>query len=102
MPMLLVLLMLCGGLYYFTTPDEKTRFVRRIRRNLQQFRDVSEYIQPERGPFGEALRARTPLAIVTPALVALNVAIFLGMLFGAGALSDPNTLVGWGGSFGPR
>ena len=102
MPMLLAVLLLLGGLYYFTTPEEKARFVRRSRRGLQQFRDTSEYLQPERGPFGEALRARTPVAIVTPALVALNVAIFFGMLFGAGALSDPNTLLGWGGNFGPR
>lgn len=102
MPMLLAVLLLLGGLYYFTTPEEKDRFVRRVRGGLRQFRDASEYLQPERGPFGEALRARTPLAIVTPVLVALNTAIFVGVIFGAGALSDPNTLVGWGGNFGPR
>jgi membrane associated rhomboid family serine protease len=102
MPMLLAVLMLLGGLYYFTTPEEKGRFVRTIRRGLRQVTDASVYLQPERGPFGEALRARTAVAIVTPALVALNTAIFVGILFGAGALSDPNTLVGWGGNFGPR
>jgi membrane associated rhomboid family serine protease len=102
MLMLLAVLMLGGGLYYFTTPEEKARFVGRARRALRQFRDTSEYVQPDRGPFGEALRARTPLAIVTPALVAIYAAIFVGMLFGAGALSDPNTLIGWGGNFGPR
>ena len=100
--MLLAVLLLLGGLYYFTTPEEKARFVRRVRGGRQQFAEASIYIQPERGPFGEALRARTPLALVTPALIALNIAIFVGMLFGAGALSDPNTLVGWGGNFGPR
>ena len=40
--------------------------------------------------------------LVTPALVALNVTVFLIILVGPGALADPQTLVGWGGNFGPR
>jgi membrane associated rhomboid family serine protease len=40
--------------------------------------------------------------LITPVLVVLNVTIFGFMVFGAGVLSDPATLVGWGGSFGPR
>lgn len=100
--MLLAVLLLLGGLYYFTTPEEKARFVGAVLRVYRQLMDAAVHLRAERGPFGEALRARTPLAIVTPVLVALNVVLFVFMLFGAGALSDPETLVGWGASIGPR
>ena len=39
---------------------------------------------------------------VVPALAAINVFVFLRLLFGDGALNDPATLVGWGASVGPR
>ncbi len=35
-------------------------------------------------------------------LVALNLGVFIGMIFGAGAIADPATLVAWGGNVGPR
>ena len=39
---------------------------------------------------------------MTPAIAALNALVFVGMIFGRGALADPQTIVAWGGSFGPR
>jgi len=39
---------------------------------------------------------------VTPAILALNIAIFIGMCLGTGALSEPATLIAWGGSVGPQ
>lgn len=98
----LALLVLLGAAYYFTTPEEKARFVRAVLRGTRQLADAAVHLRPERGPFGDALRERTPWALVTPAIVALNIVIFVFMLFGAGAPSDPNTLVGWGGNVGPR
>lgn len=53
-------------------------------------------------PFRAALRRRTRYAIVAPALAVLSVMVFARMLFGAGALTDPATLVSWGASVGPR
>jgi membrane associated rhomboid family serine protease len=102
MPMLLALLMFLGGAYYFTNPDERARFFGAVLRVFRQVMDAASHLRAERGPFGDALRARTPLAVVTPVLVGLNVVVFVLMLFGAGALSDPQTVVGWGGSVGPR
>jgi rhomboid protease GluP len=58
--------------------------------------------RPELEPFRDALRARTSWVIVTPALVALNATMFVLMVFGSGSLSDPATLVGWGGNYGPQ
>ena len=96
-----VLVLLCA-LYYFTTPDERARFFRAALRVTRQATDGARYLQAERGPLRDALRERTPWALVTPALVALNIVMFVCMLFGAGVLSDPNTLIDWGGSVGPR
>ena len=57
---------------------------------------------PEYDAFSHALRARTRHALVTPVIAAINVAVFFGMLFGLGAISDPNTLAAWGASIGTR
>lgn len=100
--MLLAVLMLLGGAYYFTTPEEKARFFGALLPVFRRLTEVFVHLRAERGPFGEALRARTPLAIVTPALAVSNVVLFVCVLFGAGSLSDPQTLVGWGASIGPR
>jgi membrane associated rhomboid family serine protease len=40
--------------------------------------------------------------IVTPAILAINVLVFAAMLFGRGSISDPETLLSWGATFGPR
>jgi membrane associated rhomboid family serine protease len=52
--------------------------------------------------FYATLRARFRWPLVTYALVAANVAVFIMLLAGAGALDDPATLVAWGGNFAPR
>ena len=95
-------LILLGAAYYFSTPDERARFFRAAHRVARQATDGAGYLRADGGPFGDALRERTPWALVTPAFVALNIGVFVCMLFGTGALSDPNTLIGWGGSVGPR
>lgn len=85
-----------------STPDERVRLARAVLAAIRQVKDGATHRRLELKPFRDALRARTHWALLTPALVALNVTIFVYMLFGAGALSDPETLVGWGGNFGPR
>jgi membrane associated rhomboid family serine protease len=60
-------------------------------------------LPPADTTFQDALRARTPRAIATPALIALNVIVFFMMAFRAdGPIADPKTVLEWGGSFGPR
>jgi membrane associated rhomboid family serine protease len=53
-------------------------------------------------PFRAALRTRTPIAPMTPLIAAINVAVVLGMFFHPRLLDDPNPLISWGASFGPR
>jgi len=106
---LFVLIVLGGFAFYLTTPWERAQFVRAllpaIRQGLaalRQGKDAATQRHLKDAPFRDALRARTSWVIVTPALVALNATIFILMLFGPGALGDPEALVGWGGNFGPR
>jgi membrane associated rhomboid family serine protease len=87
-------------------PEERVEFLRNSRAKTQaailNARDEITRVPPECETFVQELRARTNFAVVTPAILALNLAIFIGMCFGTGALSDPATLISWGGSVGPR
>src|SRR5262249_59417397 len=49
-----------------------------------------------------ALRARTRHVIMTPVLAAIGVCIGAALIFGPAAMSNPDALVGWGASIGPR
>jgi membrane associated rhomboid family serine protease len=95
------LLLVVPGVILYHVAEERKRLLLR----LQDFLEYTSNGQSApRGadPYRDALRARTRWALVTPAIVAVNVTIFICMLFGAGALSDQATLLGWGASFGPR
>ena len=52
--------------------------------------------------FYAALKARTRFALITPAIVAAYVVVFVLLLVGSGDMGDPRTLVSWGGSIGTR
>jgi rhomboid protease GluP len=71
-----------------------TRFAAQVTANALHRADIEA--------FRAILRARTPLAPVTPTLAALNATIFVAMLLGPRLLGDPDTLVAWGGNLGPR
>ena len=53
-------------------------------------------------PFRAALRARTQIAPVTPLIAILNVAVVIGIFIHPHLLDDPDPLLAWGASFGPR
>lgn len=99
-PTLFVLLVFLGVALHVMTPDERRRAARGGLARIRRPKDATAAPE-ELSPFHEALRARTRLALVTPAILIVNVAIFTRMLAGAGSLSDPATLVAWGGNFGP-
>ena len=87
-------------------PDERVEFLRNSRNKteaaIRSARDEITRVPPECETFVQELRARTRVAAVTPAIVGLNIAMFIGMCLGAGTLSDPATLIAWGGSVGPQ
>ena len=72
---LLFFIGVAGYLLYRMPADDRTQLFDRVRDLAGQ---VKETVQSriKNDPFRRALRARTPWAVVTPALVALNVTIF--------------------------
>ena len=88
--------------YRVTAPEERERLRERAIVLLRQLLAEARLQHADLAPFRAALRARTSFLVVTPLVAVLNVAIFVLMIFGAHALSDPATLVGWGANYGPR
>jgi membrane associated rhomboid family serine protease len=104
MMMVVSILVILGAALYFTSAEERARLVRAIVGGVRQATGAAIRLRtgtPGSDPFAAALRTRTPWAVVTPVLVFVNTTIFVFMLFGAGTLSDPETVVSWGGNFGP-
>lgn len=97
----LFLLVVGGSAWYFTTTEERQQL---LRGGLSRFRELMKMadqhrLEPE--PFRDALRARAAVPYVTIGLAALNVLAYV--LASSSAVSgDPEGLVPWGGSFGPR
>ena len=74
---LLLIVVVLGAALYFMTSVERSAFLRMI---LAAFLKVRETVTLEGlhgGPFFDALRARTPRVVATPALIALSVIIFI-------------------------
>src|SRR6185503_14540702 len=62
----------------------------------------AQHYWQELEPFRTRLRERTRFAPVTPTIALLNLAVLAGMIFHPHLLNDPDPLVSWGASFGPR
>ena len=102
MYLILFLVIVFGFALCRMTAEDRERVIRAVLAAIPRVKSAAIYGRLECEPFRNALCERTPWPVVTPALIALNVVIFIFMLFGAGALGDPATLIGWGGNFGPR
>jgi membrane associated rhomboid family serine protease len=99
----LVAVLLVGAVAYrATTAEERTRVLHDVLDFVRQAARNATRRTTQTDPFWGILRARTRWAPVTPAVVGLNMAIFVLMAFGTGAISAPDTLISWGASFGPR
>src|SRR5689334_16963344 len=100
---ILVLLLLVGAVAYrATTESERRRFLDRAVRTLRRWQAAAALRDPRILEFWTLLRERSRFAPVTPALVVLNIVVFVLMRLGKGELGAPETLIAWGASFGPR
>ena len=88
--------------YRGMTPDERIRSGQSGSHVLRRLRQAITLRHRDLDAFHDSLDARTRLAPVTPILIAANLTLFVVMLFTSQSLSDPTTLVAWGGNFGPR
>jgi membrane associated rhomboid family serine protease len=99
---LILLVVLVAFVYRITSPEERAKYLDIARDVIAQLRAAAARPRPAADAFRAALRARTPRLFITPAIAAINVILFACLLFGAGAIGDPDTLVSWGASVGPR
>jgi membrane associated rhomboid family serine protease len=92
----IALLVVAGVAWRTMTKEQRQKALRTLDVAIAQ---VREHGREELERFRAALRARKRWAVVTFALAALNVAVFLWMVRGNGAQNGP--LVAWGASVGP-
>ena len=88
--------------YRSTTAVERRKYLFAVLKRIDLFLLRVEGWWRELEPFRTVLRERTRIAPVTPTIAALNVAVVLGMFFHPHLLNDPDPLISWGASFGPR
>jgi len=96
------LIVITGYVIYAMSPEERARALRTALDSVRRARTEVERRNAEPDAFRDALRERTPRPIATVALAAMSVIVFAGMLVGSGSMSDPATLVSWGGSLATR
>ena len=100
MTTILALVVLATITYRVMTPEERERALQALDQTLWR---LKEYGQPQLQQYRAALRARTSWAMITYALAALNVAVYVGELFDPSIRhSDSIEFVSWGASYGPR
>ena len=88
--------------YRSTTTVERRKYLFAVLKRIDLFWLRAQGWWRELEPFREGLRERTRIAPVTPLIAILNVAVYFGILFYPHLLADPDPLVSWGASFGPR
>lgn len=98
---ILAVLVIGGFALYVMSPAERQRLFGGVLGGIAVLKQLFYPKGPQRDPFFEALSARTRWPLITGAIIAVNIAVFLLMLLSPGE-SDGETLLAWGGSFGPR
>jgi len=99
---IILLAVLVALAYRLTTEEQRAQYFVYALDVARELHAVATQPRPQADAYRERrLRARMPLLAVTPAIVALNVAVMAGMLFGPTSLSVPETMIRWGASVGP-
>ena len=102
--MFIFALCVIGGLgLYFMSPEERRRLFRNAVGLFQKSLNVAATRRVGvDDPFSTDLRARVRWPLVTYVLAAASVTMFVVMIAGPGPIGEPETLVAWGASYGPR
>ena len=101
--MFLLFLIVVGSFaIYSMKPEERAKALQLATAQIYRLRaGAAQRASQPPEPFEAALHERTRLPLVTAALVLLNVVTFFRMVLADGPLADPETLLAWGGNFGP-
>jgi rhomboid protease GluP len=104
--MLLFVAVVLGLFIRKLTPEERIQLVRKavalVRVGLAFVRRHATGTPAGCEDFYAALRERTSWTLVTPALLAAHVAIYILMIMGGSGTNDEQLLIEWGASIGPR
>jgi len=99
----LILLVVLGAVAYrITSTEERGRYLEIGRDVLAQLKAAAMRPRPEVDAFRLVLQARMRYPIVTSTIAVINLIVALALLFGAGAIGNPDTQMAWGASLGPR
>jgi membrane associated rhomboid family serine protease len=101
MLLLLALLVIGGYLIYVLSPDERKALLQKGLTIAREAKDRADEIRLEPDPFRDGLKQRSPLVLVVPALIFINVTIYIFMVLG-GAAFDTDSIIAWGGNIGMR
>ena len=105
LPLLLFLAVVLGLFVRKLTAEERIQL---LRKSIATIKAAIVQVRQHSGTpagceeFDAALRTRTGVAFVTPALVVGLVAFYLLMAIGGSGATHEQSLVEWGGNFGPR
>jgi rhomboid protease GluP len=97
---LLFCAVLVSGIAYVMTAAERARSMRALETLARKIHAILNRPSPGDDPFDAALRARTRVVVVTPALVAIDLFVFAALQLEPGPL-DSAALLRWGASYGP-
>jgi rhomboid protease GluP len=98
----MALLLVAGLIFYCTTPEERLRVSRKLEGFLRSSGGIIGMVRFRTDdPAYAALCARRPWPLATCMLAAVNLGVLVAMLRGPTPLDLSDTLVAWGGSFGP-
>jgi rhomboid protease GluP len=97
--MLLTILVLAAAALYFMTPQERARMMRVLIGHFSRAKQSA--LERHKARAAGAVEAG-PTPLVTICLVAAHVTAFGWMLASGLKLGDEQTLIAWGGNFGPR
>jgi rhomboid protease GluP len=96
--MILTILVLAAATAYFMTPQERVKVLRVLLGHITRAKQTAaDRFNARRSSPGEP----APAPLVTICLVAINVTVFAWMLVGGLNHGDEQTLIAWGGNFGP-
>lgn len=96
------LLVIAAFAFYVSTPDERRRLATAAMAQGRRNGRLVLALRATVAPFRETLRARTPWVFAVPLIAGAGIVVFMIIATSGGSLSDPNTLVAWGASVGPR
>jgi membrane associated rhomboid family serine protease len=100
---LILCVLTVGGLaWYVLEPHERTEIVRAVLARVRRGLELVLRLRRQPGPLHDVLHARTRFALVTAALAAANLAVYIGLRCWGVPSDDPAILVSWGASYGPK